>query len=124
MKNCTPTRNVDQVDQQPIFRPEVDIFEDGDSLILVANVPGADDSQTDITLDANVLTISGTFDRPESEHATLVWSEFEASRFERTFTIPQEVDQDGIEATVTDGVLRLVLPKKEVGLKKIAVRKA
>jgi HSP20 family molecular chaperone IbpA len=97
--------------QQTLFRPSVDIFDTSKDVLLVADLPGVDESHLEVTLDRNVLTIHGTVAKPSFEGSTLVRSEYEVGDFERVFTLSDEVSRDGIDATVKDGVLHLRLPK-------------
>jgi HSP20 family molecular chaperone IbpA len=66
-----------------------------------------------LTLDKNVLTIRGTVEQPSFEGYKPVRFEYGVGDFERVFTISDDVNRDGIEATVKDGVLQLRLPKTE-----------
>ena len=93
--------------------------------MLVADIPGASEENTDISLEKNVLTIRGRVERPEMEGFQLSWSEQSGGEFERAFTISRDIDRAAIQATIRDGVLRVTLPKKaDAGLQKIAVTTA
>ncbi len=107
------------------FVPRVDIFENQDSLFLVADMPGVDEKTVDIELEKNVLTINGRVENGRVKDAALMYSEYEIGDYERVFTLSDEIDRDKIVATVKNGVLRLELPKAEkVKPKKIAVQAA
>jgi HSP20 family molecular chaperone IbpA len=98
-------------EQPPVFRPSVDILESPSDVVLVADVPGVDESHLDVTLDKNVLTIRGKVEAPAFEGYTPVRNEYGVGDFERVFTVSDDVNREGIEATVKDGVLQLKLPK-------------
>jgi HSP20 family molecular chaperone IbpA len=86
-------------------------------------MPGVDESSVDITLEKNVLTIEGRVEWERPEGYELAYAEYGVGDYHRTFALSNEVDQSRIEATVRNGVLRLVLPKSEVAkTRKIAVR--
>jgi HSP20 family protein len=105
------------------FVPRVDIYENKDSLFLLADMPGVDEKTVDIELEKNVLTISGRVDDGRVKDGTLMYSEYEIGDYERVFTLSDEIDRDKIVATVKNGVLRLELPKAEkVKPKKIAIQ--
>ncbi len=106
-----------------IYIPKADIFESKDRIIVVADMPGVDQDSVDITLEKNVLTISGhVHPNPVADHA-LVYAEYGIGDYRRVFTLSNEIDRNGIEATVNNGVLRLTLPKsKDILPKKINVR--
>ncbi len=98
-------------EQHPVFRPSVDIMESPTDVVLVADVPGVDESHLDVTLDKNVLTIRGKIELPSFEGYTPVRTEYGVGDFERVFTVSDDVNREAIEATVKDGVLQLKLPK-------------
>jgi len=108
-----------------VFVPRVDIYETKEAIMLTADMPGVDEKSVDITLEKNVLTITGTVERHDfSEHA-VAYSEYDVGDFERAFTISDEIDRDKIEAVVKNGVLRVTLHKAEkVKTKKIAIAAA
>jgi HSP20 family molecular chaperone IbpA len=115
MNNCQATNgNLNSHnggEQRPAYRPSVDILDTPGDVVLVADVPGVDESHLDVTLDKNVLTIRGSVQHASFEGYTPVRTEYGVGDFERVFTVSDEVNRDGIEATVKDGVLELKLPK-------------
>ena len=114
---------VERASSRRVYVPRVDIYEAGDQVILTADMPGVDESSVDITLEKNVLTIEGRVDMEWPQEYELAYAEYGVGDYHRTFALSNEVDQSRIEATVKNGVLRLVLPKSEVArTRKIAVR--
>jgi HSP20 family molecular chaperone IbpA len=108
-----------------VFVPQADIYETQDDIFVVADMPGVDEKSVDITLEKNVLTITGFVEMQEPDNYDLAYAEYETGHFERRFTLSNEIDRDKIEATVKNGVLRLRLPKaKEAKVRKIAVKAA
>jgi len=109
--------------ERTVFIPRTDIYERDDALVLVADMPGVDENTVHINVDRRVLTITGQVaSEPVGGHQ-LTYVEYETGDFERSFTLAEEVDVDKIEATVKNGVLRLVLPKSEAAKpKKITVK--
>jgi HSP20 family protein len=98
-------------EQRPVFRPSVDILDSPTDVLLVADVPGVDESHLEVTLDKNVLTIRGKVEPPSFGGSTPVRTEYGVGDFERVFTVSDDVNREAIEATVKDGVLQLKLPK-------------
>jgi len=96
-----------------IFMPKTDIYESGNSVVLVADMPGVDEKTIDITLDKNILTISGTVDPPDFSGYNVAYAEYDVGDYQRAFTISNEVDRDRIEARVKNGVLHVILHKAE-----------
>ncbi|MGD2039193.1 MAG: Hsp20/alpha crystallin family protein [Anaerolineae bacterium] len=93
------------------FVPRVDIYETDEAIHVVADMPGVDENSLDIMLEKSVLTINGYVEPVKPEDHTLAHAEYRVGDYERAFTLSDQIDQEKIEATVKDGVLRLVLPK-------------
>ncbi len=92
----------------------VDLYEDGDNVVLEMAVPGLRPEQLDISLEGRQLTIRGTL--PETEEADgegrRYWSKgIVRGEFQRTVTIPSGVDAEKIVARVDQGLLTLTMPK-------------
>lgn len=89
----------------------VDIYEDEQGLVVVADVPGVAPDDLDVSVERGVLTIQA-----RAAHAapgTPIYREYELSGFFRQFRLPEEVDVGGIAADVKHGVLTLRLPRAE-----------
>lgn len=107
------------------YVPRADIYETDDSLVIVADMPGVDENNVDITLEKNVLNLKGTVDFETPENYSLAYAEYEVGDYERSFTLSDEIDRDKIEATISDGVLRVFLAKAgPAKTKKISVKSA
>jgi HSP20 family protein len=113
---------VERTSPRRIFKPDVDIIEAENETLLTADLPGVDDKSLDITLEKNVLTIRGQVDSQIPAGYRLAYGEYEVGDYERAFTLSDEVDKDRIQATIKNGVLRLVLPKAAAAkARKIAI---
>ena len=97
----------------PVYSPAVDIFENDNSITLLADLPGVKPSDLEIDLRENVLTLTGRVTAPENATETDVAREYEWGTFFRQFTLSEVIDQAKIDAKLKDGVLRLELPKIE-----------
>jgi HSP20 family protein len=104
----------------------VDVREDADHFYVDAELPGFRKEDVDITLENQTLTI--TAERGESKKeggekkGDYLLNERRYSRFQRMFTLPPTVDETNVDAKLSDGVLRIVLNKREESKpKKIAV---
>lgn len=92
---------------------KVDISEEDDRYILEADLPGISKDQVNVELEDDRLTISVNYeDEEEEKNKNYVRRERRACSMVRSFNAA-DVNGEAIEATMTDGVLRLVLPKKE-----------
>lgn len=105
------------------YIPAVDIYELDDTVVLLADMPGVSEESIDVTLEKNLLTIRGQVELQETEESEPTYVEYYAGDYERTFALSDEVDRNKIEATIKNGVLRLVMPKAdEAKTRKITVR--
>lgn len=106
-----------------VFAPLADIYETNERIFVLADMPGVDEQTIDITLEKNVLTIEGYTSSQTEAGLRLVHCESPEGNYRRVFFLSEEVDRDGIEATVKDGVLKLVLPKSAKAMaRKITVK--
>lgn len=105
------------------FVPRADIYEVDDHVVILVDVPGADESSIDINLEKNILTINAFVEPVFLEDYAPAMTEYEVGDYTRSFRLSNEIDRDKIEATVKDGVLRLSLPKAGAALnRKINVK--
>ncbi len=105
--------------------PAVNLWEDSERLMVEAEVPGFGMENLEILVQGNELSIKGQ--RKAAADGNLVYHRRErgTGEFVRAFTLPIEVDANRVEATLKDGVLRIVLPKSEAArARKIAVKTA
>lgn len=108
--------------------PAVNITERKDGYLVSLAAPGLKKEDFKIDVEGNMLTISSEREEEKEEkEEKYTRQEYSYSSFERSFTLPDEVNKDKIDAHYQDGVLRLVLPKKEEAKKmtiskKIAVK--
>ena len=109
----------------PVYSPAVDIFENDNSITLLADMPGVKASDLEIDLRDSVLTLTGRVTPPGTAKEANVLREYRAGTFFRQFTLSEAIDQPKIDAQLTDGVLRLELPKVEKARpRQITVRSA
>ena len=94
--------------------PAINIWEDGESLYAEAELPGINRDALEIFVVGNELTIKGTREAVGEEGTSFHRRERPAGEFSRVLTLPAEVNPDKVEATLTNGVLFVVLPKAEV----------
>jgi HSP20 family protein len=96
------------------FLPPVDIYEDDNAISLKADIPGIDPNNLDIRVEGNRLFIKGERNiEKETKRENFYRVERAYGTFSRTFTLPQNVAADKIEANYKNGVLDLKLPKRE-----------
>ena len=96
-----------------VFVPAVDILENEEEIIILADMPGVTSKSVDIDLRESVLTIEGRISPVEGEKEVTVYREFDWGDYLRQFTLSDAIDQEKITAKMDQGVLRLILPKAE-----------
>jgi HSP20 family protein len=96
------------------WAPPVDIYENGDSLVLKAELPGINPDDVEIRVEDNTLYLKGER-KFEKEVKEQNYHRVERSygNFTRTFSLPNSVDPDKVAANFQDGVLTLTMPKRE-----------
>jgi len=92
----------------------VDVSESEDEFLITASIPGMTAEDLDINIESNVLTIKGEYKQEqESEDRHYHMRERRTGSFCRSFSLPNTVNTESVEATYEAGVLTLSLPKAE-----------
>lgn len=104
-------RAPERVQQRVTITPRVDVYENANELLLLADVPGATKESVAIQLDKGQLTIEAS--RGEEKLGSPLVAEYRSIDYARVFAIPQGIDASKIDAQLSGGVLRLRLPKSE-----------
>lgn len=109
------TRDLNNGNLRGANLPAVNISEDDDNFEVEVAAPGLKKEDFKINLENNLLTISGEHkeESEEKEGKKISRREFSYTSFNRSFTLPETVKAEDINAKYEDGVLRLTLPKKE-----------
>jgi HSP20 family protein len=116
MNNESVTKSTQSSQVEPtrtgrVYTPDVDITENSESIVLMADMAGVSAEGLNVSLENNVLTIEGSATLPALGKHRLAHAEFGTGEFRRAFTISNEIDRNAITASVKNGVLRLELPK-------------
>ena len=105
--------------RQHAFAPSIDISETDKQYVIDVEVPGMDKKDIELNVDNNTLTISGERkfeNEEEGKHFHRVESSY--GNFSRSFTLPDNVDSDSIQATYNIGILHITIDKSEQKMKK------
>ncbi len=96
------------------WNPSVDIFENDNEVVMKAELPGMNAKDIEVRLENNVLTLKGErhFEK-ETKEENYHRIECEYGTFTRSFAMPAAVNGDKVTAEYKDGILKIVLPKKE-----------
>ena len=97
--------------------PSVNSFENNDSYEIDFAVPGMNKDDFSIELDENILKVSSEKSN-NIENEKMRLNEFNYSSFQRTFKVPETVDQDKIKANYKNGILNIKLPKRKESISK------
>ena len=95
------------------WKPSVDITENKDRFVLYIELPGISRDAVKLGINDNILTISGDRKAPERDGNEFRRQERCHGKFERSFTLSQDLDIEKIEADLSDGVLSVRIPKLE-----------
>lgn len=95
------------------YCPAVDINESKDSFEVVVEVPGVAKDDLKVSINQNILSVSGKRPVVPNEGRRRIISEIARGEFSRKFKLPSIVNNDAVTTEYTKGVLRITLPKKE-----------
>jgi HSP20 family protein len=93
--------------------PPINVFQRGDDFVAVIELPGVSKEDLDIQAKENTIRIAGRKSIKYGEGASVHRRERVSGEFDRTLTVPVEIDPDGIEAEYRNGVLALFIPTAE-----------
>ena len=91
--------------------PPLNVFRKGDDFIVIAEIPGVKKSDLDVQVKGNTIRLSGNKTVVNPEKASPHRRERLSGRFDRTISIPVEIDPDAIKAEYNEGILALRLPR-------------
>lgn len=105
------------------YRPSVDILEQTDELLVLADLPGAQSDKIDIKFEKGTLTLHASVPDRQHEDQPFLLREYGVGDYYRTFHVSEAIDAGRITAEFNQGVLTLHLPKAEsIKPRKISVK--
>jgi HSP20 family molecular chaperone IbpA len=93
--------------------PPVDVIEDATGITLYADLPGVSRERLNLRVESDTLTIEGELSLPVPQGMQAGHAEVQAPHYRRSFTLSKELDADKIGAELSQGVLRVRIPKAE-----------
>jgi HSP20 family protein len=93
--------------------PPINVFQQGDNLVAILEVPGVDKADLEIQAKGNAIRISGKKSFAYPEGVSVHRRERLSGTFDRTLTVPMQIHAEGIKAEYRDGVLALFIPRAE-----------
>ncbi|EIM62776.1 Hsp20/alpha crystallin family protein [Desulfobacter postgatei] len=123
-KDITKTENkaIEKTRELRTATPAVDIYENENEILLFADMPGVHKDDITVNIENGKLAISGV--RRLDHQGVSNWEEFVDVEYVRSFSIPQTINVEDVEATLKDGVLTLHLPKSEAAKPRLIEIKA
>nr|WP_298169924.1 Hsp20/alpha crystallin family protein [uncultured Pseudomonas sp.] len=91
--------------------PQVDVYENKDGILLVADLPGVSKDKLELRVDNDTLLIEADIVQDTPENMEAAYAEVRLSRYRRAFSLSSELDSSKIDAQLRDGVLSLRIPK-------------
>ena len=95
------------------WNPPVDVLEENEQIVVKVEVPGVDEKDLHLTYQDGLLTVSGERQFEQKEDRSYHRIERAYGSFTRTFTLPRSVDGSRIAAGYRNGILEIVIPKRE-----------
>jgi len=96
------------------FSPAIDVVENTNDYTVTCELPGLDQKEIDVSIASNVLTLKGQKkDEHEEKKSKFYKKESWSGSFQRTLPLPMSVAAEKVKAELKDGILTVVLPKKE-----------
>ena len=105
-----------------VIRPAADIYEQEEQLVVFVELPGVAKDDVNVAITGRSLTISAEKKRPDIEEEFLRQGARHFGPCKHSFDLNCDVNVDAIEATFTDGVLKLTIPKVENKTQKIEIK--
>lgn len=93
--------------------PSINLFQDGDNTVVMAEVPGVKKDEIQIQIKDNLITISGERKIDYPEKASVHRVERRGFKFNRTMKLPVKVDVEKVKADYENGILKIVMPRAE-----------
>lgn len=107
----TEERELAEARRLPVLTPAVDIYENGEEILLCAEMPGVLREGMSVILEEGKLSLVGV--RRSSERGAVGWEEYGAAEYRRQFSVPRTIEAGRVIAELQGGVLRLHLPIAE-----------
>jgi len=93
--------------------PRVNINDHDDKISIIAEMPGIDEKDLDVSVENGILSIKTQTESKEESEDKTSYREFHFGRYERKFTLPENVDEENIVAKYRNGILELDIPREK-----------
>lgn len=109
--DITPQDPTPDTRREPALLPPVDVVEDATGITLYADLPGVAREQLHLHVDGDRLAIEAEMSLPVTAGSTPSHTEVSLPRYRRAFTLSKELDAEQVSAELSQGVLRVRIPK-------------
>lgn len=96
---------------QRVVIPRIDLFETANGYVLLADLPGVKGDHLEVTVEKDILTLSGSVEAQEREGFRQVYSDRPVTNYQGRFKLHKDIDRETIEAELKNGVLKLTFNK-------------
>jgi HSP20 family protein len=108
---AVPDASTSQPVERFVCTPPIDIFDNGEGLVLRADLPGVSGDTLELQVQDNKLTLFGRVAQQAPDDATLIHQEYRVGDYLRSFILSEDVDHERIAAKLLNGVLEVTLPR-------------
>jgi len=113
-RDIIDAKEAENTSDEDFLVPETDIYETDDGLVLLADMPGVGEGGVAVSVDDDTLTIMGRVEPAGVGDSTAeVYIEYRPTPYRRVFTVSRDIDTSSISGNISQGVLRLTLPKSD-----------
>lgn len=110
----SPVRRRRAVSTEGVISPNVDIFERGNEVVILIELPGVNRDDVDLSITDDRLVIKGEIKKPEGvSEEDYILNERSYGPFSRTINLPADVDKSSVKANLKNGLLEIVVLRKE-----------
>ncbi len=95
------------------YVPAADVFEFENAVIIEMDMPGVSEDGVDIKLQGDEIVVTGHVVHEEERDDVVLYKEYDEGHFHRHFLLNETIDRDKITPVISDGILKITLPKKE-----------
>ena len=106
-------QSVEKIGNNPTYLPAVDILEHKDRLVVIADMPGIENDSVNINFEDGVLNIKAKVQPLNVDGYKALYTEYQTGDYQRSFSVPDEINIEKISAAVNHGVLTITLPKSD-----------
>ena len=106
-------KGIEKIGNNPTYLPAVDILEHKDRLVVIADMPGIEEESVNIDFEDGILNIKAKVQPMNTDGYKALYTEYQTGDYQRSFSVPDEINVEKISAAVKHGVVTITLPKSD-----------